>query len=642
VTGPDGTSYGSVEYVPFIGFFRDPHQQNLLLCTDEQTLPLMLIPSGPNTYTVKVAPSVSLEFMSGETGNSTLSENRIRISAPIPNTRLPKGDYVSSVQNKDDDGLSQTFGDVFTSKGTNIELMLSGWVPYDPAYNPLFPAQKTADNNVFSFPPGDTKRYREGGEGGTVATPYGLFRRTVDFQSGSFSSVLVTNIQEYEQEVLRARGFDVGEDINVLFLSGGLSYSENTTVKNVNAQIVEHDRTYAVTHFMKLDYSAFLERRNASLSEKFKQMIDKLVKNPSQEVLDNIIAMFGTHYANAITYGGRGLSQSTLSKDSVVNLVKQGVNIKRGLNFKLGLTDEGMGINDSVGTSSEDGFEELSKITAAKEVQVDTYSCYGSVGCDGGRPASGDKGATQPLYLDLRPLSDLLAPPFYSDFDTVVTARQKLAKAIQAEAKQEIKGPLQGILFALLSCDTTEPEVVSTSEIPLSVSATVAGNKLALIDQQAVQAMSKAKKAFFAIPAGAETIDFVVSSYETPAQHFGHTSGGKIGVPTDPSQLPSGTGYTIVIKHNTTYKAKKPASLSIKISDLQPGTENNDQLDVVLTGETVTTETTTHYENGSYKGEDVQTTKSEPPPETIHMKFKIQILQPHQVFTKDLDVNEIV
>jgi hypothetical protein len=55
------------------------------------------------------------------------------------------------------------------------------------------------------------------------------------------------------------------------------------------------------------------------------------------------------------------------------------------------------------------------------------YHCIGGMSCNG-QTATGQR--TVPVLLDLRPLSDLLGPPFFSEIDNLEALRAGFAKAI--------------------------------------------------------------------------------------------------------------------------------------------------------------------------------------------------------------------
>jgi len=73
----------------------------------------------------------------------------------------------------------------------------------------------------------------------------------------------------------------------------------------------------------------------------------------------------------------------------------------------------------------------MNKITSATSSEDRSWFCYSGGTCDDGKP-SGE--AVLPVQLDLRPISDLLAPPFFTDDEIITTMRDGVSRALAKQA----------------------------------------------------------------------------------------------------------------------------------------------------------------------------------------------------------------
>ena len=88
---------------------------------------------------------------------------------------------------------------------------------------------------------------------------------------------------------------------------------------------------------------------------------------------------------------------------------------------ELGEAKASFGVN--TGSTTED----FSKMASTLGQDYGDYHCVGGMTCNG---QSATAGGFVPILLDLRPLSDLLAPPFFAEIDNLDALRAAYAKAI--------------------------------------------------------------------------------------------------------------------------------------------------------------------------------------------------------------------
>ena len=138
---------------------------------------------------------------------------------------------------------------------------------------------------------------------------------------------------------------------------------------------------------------------------------------------EDFIGAFGTHYPYAVTFGGRGILQMEMDKTTYNKLVGQDVSIQNNVNAQIKMVSGGAGFaeGESVSSSFKEGDE-----LPARQLPVDRRN--------GGLRQGGwnvtDRVA--PIYLDLRPIDELLAPPFFRDSTIITEVRRDLREAVLA------------------------------------------------------------------------------------------------------------------------------------------------------------------------------------------------------------------
>ena len=73
----------------------------------------------------------------------------------------------------------------------------------------------------------------------------------------------------------------------------------------------------------------------------------------------------------------------------------------------------------------------MEKITNNTSREDRQWFCYSGGTCNDGIPSGG---AVLPIQLDLRPISELIAPPFFTDDETITTIRDGISRAIAKAA----------------------------------------------------------------------------------------------------------------------------------------------------------------------------------------------------------------
>ena len=141
---------------------------------------------------------------------------------------------------------------------------------------------------------------------------------------------------------------------------------------------------------------------------------------------------YGTHYAHAITYGGRAVRTAKFDKTDVLKMIgdSHNLNTSEGFEFQLHLGNKNVGYDVKGGgeggtTRGTKATQETSKSYKTEEAQT---KCYGGVSCSADAITIGNEPI--PIYLDLVRLDRLLAPPYFTDLTVVRDLRRAVAAEI--------------------------------------------------------------------------------------------------------------------------------------------------------------------------------------------------------------------
>jgi hypothetical protein len=199
-----------------------------------------------------------------------------------------------------------------------------------------------------------------------------------------------------------------------------LSAHYSTTTKDRIDNMYSKGLTYSQFDFLKTEYALVVDKTNIKLSETFRTAVRDLNKTRD---FDYFMSQFGTHYAYATTFGARGQRFNQMNKDEVMKLHETGTDVSIGASVGLNGGDAGA----SVGVDKETAKSHQDRMNKALAKEVEVFYCVGGTDCDSGKPTGQDR---VPVLLDLRPVSDLLGPPFYDDDAIITDLRQALATAI--------------------------------------------------------------------------------------------------------------------------------------------------------------------------------------------------------------------
>lgn len=328
-----------------------------------------------------------------------------------------------------DAAKKSAFGDLFTGRIYNF-----GWSQrcYDMASIDPFNISNAncgaagSTKNLFKLVNDELAfRWENIGEGGQTAVPYGWrFVPRVNSSATTTTTTLSTS-REIQRSVETSLG--INSKVNAFFVSVESKVS-------VNAKQMSDEMRSSKTTVTRSDYiathSAFvLDKTNAALTDEFLQAVETLkadVRNikPATLAFSRFVDEWGTHYSAATTYGARGHYTFRMSEDDVMTVLENGIDVN--VSVTVGAQMDGIGGEAGVSTGTKvDGKQKAS--TTLSSI-AHTSECQGGGTCNNGEPS--DNNRVVPILLDLRPISELLAPPFTRDVEVLTTLHDGVADEI--------------------------------------------------------------------------------------------------------------------------------------------------------------------------------------------------------------------
>jgi hypothetical protein len=252
-----------------------------------------------------------------------------------------------------------------------------------------------------------------------LGLPFGLRGFRTRMSSSRQMETLVTNAAKFQQDM----SMNFGGGIATPKASFGANYSREQT-----SGTRQRNSTMSAVGYARIErYTLVLDEPNAELSSNFRTAIDNLAdgRTSAQTVVDT----FGTHYAKAISYGGLGKAEKTMTSMEVAEYLST----KQGVSGNVG----------AKGASLSGGFSEGRSSDRSTE-SVFTRDEFVAVGGSGSMTSAGwqvSDSDTVPVRYDLRRLSDLVNPILFEirsaqESDRYFRARQ----ALRAEIDRRMVG----------------------------------------------------------------------------------------------------------------------------------------------------------------------------------------------------------
>jgi hypothetical protein len=343
---------------------------------------------------------------------------------------------------KQDPKLSQTFGDMFTPLTANFDYVLKCW---DLSRMSQEDYQYTGcDANVFAIPDAESYSYKKVtlANNHTVAIPFGWTYLSRGF--GNEQSRV--RMQENGQDVATSDKLKIGVKASLNVMGVTAESHVNVGIQSTVDNMYDNKMSYATGEYLSTQFALVLHKWYAALDREFikrvllMRRISEAQRNDEHEY-DRFVADFGTHYANAITFGEKGERVVRMSQKQVLAMHQSGTDVSVGLSAGY--------LGNSVGVDVDKASSNMQKITTNTSTDDRHWFCYSSGPCHDGIPSGG---STLPMLLDLRPITELLAPPFFNDDIILTTIRDGVSRAIAKRAYVERKNlNLPSAVFAQIT-----------------------------------------------------------------------------------------------------------------------------------------------------------------------------------------------
>lgn len=376
---------------------------------------------------------VSSDDCSGRSACFTIVSPANAIGVPVVRDKLPVLYIpVGRYDPKSATSLDQTYGNMFSPLSANFSYILKCW---DLArMDPLNYQVPGCRNDVFAVPDANSYSYRKVSFANwhNAAVPFGWTYASTLFQNGEERG----QTWENGQDVAEADKLKVGVKASVNVFGVEASTHVSVGVQSKVENMYNSKLTYSKAEYLSTQFALVLHKFYAGLDKKFNDrvlLIRELPEARRAKEYDRFVADFGTHYANAITFGSKGERVLRMNQKQVLAMHENGVDIS------VGMTAGYMGNSASVDVDkSKSNMEKITNNTSKEDRQ---WFCYSGGTCNDGIP-SGE--AALPVQLDLRPISDLLAPPFFDDDEIITTMRDGVSRAIAKHAfvkKENLNAP---------------------------------------------------------------------------------------------------------------------------------------------------------------------------------------------------------
>jgi hypothetical protein len=236
--------------------------------------------------------------------------------------------------------------------------------------------------------------------------PFGLLH----FPDARERSERISRTMASAHDYTSSKSSSVGVNIGVPKVA---SFGYNRSVREKMGRQSQSKTMFAETKDLRTQRALVVDERHIELSELFRDRIydlARLIKLGKPANPARIYASFGTHYSHAMTIGTVSVNTVRISSTGYKDMYEKGVKVGVKASATIKKVDAGGSLE--VENGSSDAFN--------KSLEKEAESING-VGSDL-EPV--------PVFLDLRPLSDLLAPPHFTDPVITGVLRNELKTAI--------------------------------------------------------------------------------------------------------------------------------------------------------------------------------------------------------------------
>jgi hypothetical protein len=333
----------------------------------------------------------------------------------------------------------------------------------------LFDSLRGRAEKVFSDP--GAEDYSVESNLGSRRLPYGLAGDSkIKATSNQLESV-ITNAASFEKSM----SLNFGASGSFRGISGGWE----ATREESRGQERNQGTTKAFGLARVSNYVLYLDKANMELGPFFRSDIIKLAQG--KITAQQIIETYGTHYSNAIQYGGIGRNSREVTTQEFKDWAKQSTSYKQDGGIDAG---PAASIKAKGGLTLADGKTSGGTSMFSRE----TWESVGGSGSMGPNGWTVGSDTVVPVRYDLRPLSELISPVFFgkewstAQRSALIAARNQLDAGItrylqgQPKPDDRMLGPIvYELTFQALKCMSNGDDGRAPAELYGKIVASVHG-----------------------------------------------------------------------------------------------------------------------------------------------------------------------
>ena len=296
----------------------------------------------------------------------------------------------SRIQPETDDEI-----DTFTA-GNLVPRFNDMFLSYRGEKMDLFNANRGAGPRIFKAPGTQDFSIESNLQSKTI--PYGLRGQEIRRTEGNQLESVITNMASFEKSM--SLNFGVSGSFKGATFAAEASREESKGAERTDGTTKAYGLARAEI------YALFLDKPNMLLDPGFKFDILRLADGAL--TAQAFRTKYGTHYANAIHYGGIGKNQRTVTTEEFKKWSKESTSYKQEGGFDGG----------PVGSLKSKGGLTIASGDAKGGTSMFSKETWSSVGGSGSMTSNGwnvDERNSVPIRYDLRPLSELISPIFFGE-----------------------------------------------------------------------------------------------------------------------------------------------------------------------------------------------------------------------------------
>jgi hypothetical protein len=274
-----------------------------------------------------------------------------------------------------------------------------------------------------------------------VSLPWGWQYDPLNGSMGGSETTMISSSQDAMNALKRTTGMNVHGGLDASFgpvdISTSFSFKSSDSQMNKFENMHENKTIFTQSQYHHIGWASVVNKIDLQLHPDFKAAVEKLLEYQTnsqltQDIITDFFTAWGTHYAYAISFGTQGSGTYTFSEEQISKMVEQGVNYSKAWEADANVTIMGAKAIIGGGSNDESDKSMATKLAAIMQGSKAQYVCSGGASCSEGGVPQGEPQV--PIFLDLRPNSELFGPPFYNDPLIVMELRDTMYDAIQEYA----------------------------------------------------------------------------------------------------------------------------------------------------------------------------------------------------------------